>query len=193
MSDAKKSDVFYGADAIARLDPKKLGELAEASERGYVADEGELPKAIASWHERMRKVLEQGQVAVVTVGDDKEVVSMAGFRLIGKTSDGCPVYEAGSSVTLPEHQKKGYYRQAMERIVAEIQKKAPNAMIVRSTWKSGSKEREKTVKDSCEAMGFQEIPPDQYAKYIGKTWEALSEEERQGYLEWTYYQLDLAQ
>ena len=119
MSDAKKSDVFYGADAIARLDPKKLGELAEASERGYVADEGELPKAIASWHERMRKVLEQGQVAVVTVGDDKEVVSMAGFRLIGKTSDGCPVYEAGSSVTLPEHQKKGYYRQAMERIVAE--------------------------------------------------------------------------
>jgi predicted GNAT family N-acyltransferase len=133
----------------------------------------------------MRNVLEQQQVAVVTIGDEQEVVSMAGFELLGKTSDGRPVYEAGRSVTLQEHRKKGYYRQVMERVVEAIRQKSPNAVIVRST-------QIDTVEKSCREMGFQSIPPARYVQYKGgEQWENLSERERQGYADWQYFELDL--
>jgi len=132
----ENTHVLYGEAAVRQLDLRTLEKLAHDSEIEYAKSPDEMPVLIQKWHQRMRGVMETNQVAAVTVGDKPEVVSVAGFFLLGRTDDGRPVYEAGRSVTLLDHRHHGYYKIAMGKVMEEIRRLAPNAVIVRSTQKS---------------------------------------------------------
>ena len=152
MASDENTHVLYGEEAVRQLDAKTLEKLAHDSEIEYANSPDELPVLMQKWHQRMRGVLNTQQIAAVTVGAQQEVVSIAGFHLIGRTDDGRPVYEAGRSVTLRDHRHHGYYKIAMGKVMEEIRRLAPDAVIVRSTQKS-------EVKANAGHSGF--VPIDQ--------------------------------
>ncbi|MDO8468146.1 MAG: hypothetical protein Q7S29_00100 [Candidatus Peribacter sp.] len=158
MASDENTHVLYGEEAVRQLDPETLDRLARDSELEYAKSPDELPGLIQKWHRRMRGVLDTQQIAAVTVGAQQEVVAIAGFHLIGRTDDGRPVYEAGRSVTLRDHRHHGYYKMAMGKVMEEIRRLAPEAVIVRSTQKS-------EVKANAGHSGFVPIDQETYDRY----------------------------
>lgn len=123
----------------------------------------------------------------MVAGDQQEVVSISAFHLIGKTDDGRPVYEAGRSVTLASHRGRGYYKLAMGRVMEEIRRKSPDAVVVRAT-------TQEAVERNCLSGGFHRIPAAQYVHYrenmSGGKWSADAGARAE---EYKYFELDLAQ
>jgi hypothetical protein len=187
MASGEDVYVLYGDEAVQKLDRAALDKLAHASEREYAKRPDELPPLVEQWHRRLRGVIEAKQVAAVVAGDQHEVVSISAFHLIGKTDDGRPVYEAGRSVTLDEHRGRGYYKMAMGRVMEEIRRKSPDAVVVRAT-------TQEVVEQNCLKSGFQRIPTIQYVHYrenmSGDKWspDAVAKAD-----EYKYFELDLTQ
>jgi len=182
----ENTHVLYGEEAVQQLDAKTLEKLAHDSEIEYAQSPGELPALVAKWHKRMRGVLDTQQIAAVTIGAKQEVVAIAGFHLIGMTDDGRPVYEAGRSVTLRDHRHHGYYKMAMGKVMDEIRRLAPDAVIVRSTQKS-------EVKANAGHSGFIPIDQDMYDRYRANlSGEKLPTGKSANGGEYEYFALDLS-
>lgn len=187
MTSEENVQVYFGEEAVQRLDLETLNRLAHDSELSYTKRPEELPGLLAKWHQRIHSVLDPLQIAAVTVGDPQEVVSIAGFWLIGKTDDGRPVFEAGRSVTLNDHRHRGYYKMAMDRVMEEIRRQYPEAVIIRCT-------TQEAVKANAMHSGFVQIDSQTYARYRANlSGERVLPSKKENSDVYQFFALDLAQ